>query len=163
MRCPLADETAACSSSRCMKRATSKRSASSSTPLGRSEGGNQLYDAGTASGAILVSATRAPNRLYSSPTSPNAEVLVICKSPSSPVISIWNAGAMMLPALDMNGEHGSACEDALQQQLIRNLRGDLLARFDDCDFRPLVERNGRDLGRTADDREQRVHQVRAEN
>src|SRR5260370_22928518 len=62
--------------------------ADSSTPLGRSEGGNQLYDAGTASGAILVSATRAPNRLYSSPTSPNAEVLVICKSPSSPVISI---------------------------------------------------------------------------
>src|ERR1700680_1084502 len=58
------------------------------TTLGRSEGGNQLYDAGTASGAILVSATRAPNRLYSSPTSPNAEVLVICKSPSSPVISI---------------------------------------------------------------------------
>src|SRR6267142_1165074 len=161
MRCPLADETAACSSSRCMKRAssklgtvreplarsracTSKRSASSSTPLGRSEGGNQLYDAGTASGAILVSATRAPNRLYSSPTSPNA-------------------GAMMLPALDMNGEHGSACEDALQQQLIRNLRADLLARFDDCDFRPLVDGNGRDLSRTAYDREQRVHQVRAEN
>ena len=60
-----------------------------------------------------------------------------------------NAGAMMLPALDMNGEHGSACEDALQQQLIRNLRADLLARFDDCDFRPLVDRNGRDLSRTA--------------
>src|SRR5216683_1764589 len=66
-----------------------------------------------------------------------------------------NAGAMMLPALDMNGEHGSACEDALQQQLIRNLRADLLARFDDCDFRPLVDRNGRDLSRTAYDREER--------
>src|SRR2546423_15047421 len=69
-----------------------------------------------------------------------------------------NAGAMMLPALDMNGEHGSACEDALQQQLIRNRRADLLARFDDCDFRPLVDRKGRDLCRPAYDREERVHQ-----
>src|SRR5712675_2243007 len=74
-----------------------------------------------------------------------------------------NASAMMPPALDMNREHGSACEDALQQQLIRDLRADLLARFDDCDFWPLVDRNGRDLSRTAYDREERVHQVRAEN
>src|SRR4030081_3738655 len=70
---------------------------------------------------------------------------------------------MMLPAFDMNGEHGSACEDTLQQQLIRNLRADLLARFDDCDFRPLVDRNGRDLSRSAYDRGERVHQARAEN
>src|SRR5260221_14499393 len=73
-----------------------------------------------------------------------------------------NAGAKMLPALDMNGEHGSACEGALQQQLMRNLRADLLARFDDCDFRPLVDRNGRDLSRKAHDREERVPQVRPE-